>query len=189
MIVPKIMPDEALLYIWNASSNICHSLFRHKEYLNCACDDIKCAHRWVNGRARLYIFYLCGEDCRSRYDTNAITLDEMVDQAEDNLRNSFSVVGLLNETKSFYDMIEKRLSYMNMSQSLPSGLNLGGGTHSSGRNGEKAVEYYRCSDVFKNATFHQRLREELPSVAALERVYRLGVEVNRFQKEELQRCL
>lgn len=189
MIVPKIMPDEALLYIWNASSNICHSLFRHKEYLNCACDDIKCAHRWANGRAMLYIFYLCGEDCRSRYDTNAITLDEMVDQAEDNLRNSFSVVGLLNETKSFYDMIEKRLSYMNMSQSLPSGLNLGGGTHSSGRNGEKAVEYYRCSDVFKNATFHQRLREELPSVASLERLYRLGVEVNRFQKEELQRCL
>ena len=158
----------------------------HKEYRNCACDDIKCARNWADSRARLYIYYLCGEDCLSRYQTKTITLEEMTNQAEDNLRNSFSVVGLLNETESFYDMIEMRLSYMNMSQSLPAELS--GGRHASGK-GKNITEYNRCSDVFESETFRQRLREEYPSVAAAERLYYLGVEINRFQNEELQHCM
>ena len=56
-----------------------------------------------------HLFYLCGEDCINRYETGAITLDEIEDQAEANLRHSFSVVGLLNETNEFYDMITARI--------------------------------------------------------------------------------
>lgn len=51
------------------------------------------------------LFSLCGEDCINRYELNEIDLTEIEQQAESNLRHSFSVVGLLNETDSFYDMV------------------------------------------------------------------------------------
>jgi hypothetical protein len=49
--------------------------------------------------------YLCGEECVNRYDMGEIDLADIERQAEANLRHSFSVVGLSNETGEFYDMI------------------------------------------------------------------------------------
>ena len=115
-----------------------------------------------------------------------MTLEEVVDQAESNLRNSFSVVGLLNETESFYDMIETRISYMNMSLEAHPGL-LKGGQHASGK-GKDKEEYERCSNAFEDINFRQRFKAELPILASLEYLYEVGVEVNRFQKEELHQC-
>ena len=40
------------------------------------------------------------------YDNNLITIAGIEAQAGDNLRNAFSVVGLLHESESFYDMVQ-----------------------------------------------------------------------------------
>ena len=44
------------------------------------------------------------------------------------------------------------------------------------------------SSFLKNETFREYVRSNTPALRALERVYEVGVEVNRFQKEELAQC-
>jgi len=128
------------------------------------------------------LFSLCGEDCINRYETNEIDLMEIEQQAESNLRHSFSVVGLLNETDSFYDMVSARIQYSNMSNNP----HIYGPTHAT----VKTVEQRRCTHKFqKNKTIRASLRAALPHFAALERLYHVGVEVNRFQTRELSQCM
>jgi len=164
-------------------------------YKNFVCDDIQSAGRqdkgwdkegWAYGALKNYTLQLCGEDCHSRIDTGAMTLEDAVYQAESNLRNSFSVVGLLNETESFYDMIETRISYMNMSLEVHPAV-MEDARHASGH-GKSKTEYARCSKAFIDSAFQQRFREEIPLMVSLEHLYEVGVEVNRFQKEELHQC-
>lgn len=64
---------------------------------------------WIYQMALEHLLYLCGEDCINRYETREISLNDMERQAEANLRHSFSVVGLLNETSSFYEMLTTRI--------------------------------------------------------------------------------
>jgi hypothetical protein len=52
----------------------------------------------------------------------------------------------------------------------------------------KTRESMRCSRVFQNEKFQQQFKEKLPILASLERLYQVGVEVNRFQQEELRQC-
>jgi hypothetical protein len=83
---------------------------------NFKCDDIATATKhhtnftfaqsgWAYQVVLEVLLTLCGEDCINRYEVNDIDLMEIEQQAESNLRHSFSVVGLLNETDSFYDMV------------------------------------------------------------------------------------
>ena len=152
-----------------------------------ACDDIQSASQWAHGEIFNFTLSLAGEDCRSRVATNTITLEEVIDQAESNLRHAFSVVGLLNETESFYSMIETRISYMNMSLEVHPSL-IQDGRHSSQGGEKNKTEYERCSNVFVDESFQQQFREKVPIMQSLEYLYQVGVKVNRFQKEELNQC-
>jgi len=68
---------------------------------------------WATRSALSFILALCGEDCRSRLHLGQIkSLSELEVQAEGNLRRSFAVVGLFNESDTFYDMIDARVAYM-----------------------------------------------------------------------------
>eukprot|EP00980_Cylindrotheca_fusiformis_P011131 scaffold2557_cov121-Cylindrotheca_fusiformis.AAC.14 len=81
------------------------------------CDDIRSATFYNNetfqmqGAGWAYavildqLMYLCGEDCINRFQVGEIDLQDIERQAESNLRHSFSVVGLLNETEHFFDMV------------------------------------------------------------------------------------
>jgi len=81
---------------------------------------------WATRSALQYIMYICGEDCRSRMHLGYIkSLDELEIQSEGNLRRSFAVVGLLNETDTFYDMLDARVAYMVRSCMLGSARHLG----------------------------------------------------------------
>jgi hypothetical protein len=71
---------------------------------------------WMRGWALEYIFYLCGEDCVVRFHGGISDLADIENQAEENLRRSFAVVGLLNETDIFFDMIDARVQYLNTSR-------------------------------------------------------------------------
>jgi hypothetical protein len=139
---------------------------------------------WANRYALNYIVYLCGEDCASRYHQGIGNLQQMERQAANNLRHSFAVIGLLEETDTFYDMVTKRVQYVNMSRH-PYGADVrGAALHSSG----SGPEQLRCKEKFADASFQARLKEKSPIVAALDRLYQVGVQVNRFQLEELQSC-
>ena len=68
-------------------------------------------HGWVARFALIYLFYLCGNDCMIRYElsllhsststssSRLLMLKELEQQAIYNLRNSFSVVGILEYEK------------------------------------------------------------------------------------------
>jgi hypothetical protein len=104
-------------FSWLVSRFFWDSVYR----TNYKCDDIEKAtyfnplslnhseSGWVYQMALEHLFYLCGEDCINRYETGEINLNDIERQAEANLRHSFSVVGLLNETASFYEMVTTRI--------------------------------------------------------------------------------
>eukprot|EP00547_Thalassionema_nitzschioides_P012763 CAMPEP_0194264032 /NCGR_PEP_ID=MMETSP0158-20130606/47377_1 /TAXON_ID=33649 /ORGANISM="Thalassionema nitzschioides, Strain L26-B" /LENGTH=177 /DNA_ID=CAMNT_0039004259 /DNA_START=970 /DNA_END=1500 /DNA_ORIENTATION=- len=152
------------------------------------CDDIVSASRsegekigWAHESALNYVLYLCGVDCISRFEHGVLTINELEAQAEDNLRQSFTVVGLSNETEQFYDMLDDRFGYFN------SKLNphFEGNTHSS-RIEDNAEEYDRCKKIyFSNETFRVSLKQQSPVLAVLERLFQVAVEVNKFQQHEL----
>ena len=136
---------------------------------------------WVENYSYQYLMYLCGTDCDSRFENKMMGLDGIEAQAKSNLRNAFSVVGLLHESDSFYEMIHKRIDYLDMNRSYPIELK----SHQSAKTKQKPL----CLEQFlKNETFREYVRSNTPAFAALERVYQVGVEVNRFQKEELSQC-
>jgi hypothetical protein len=135
---------------------------------------------WANRFALDYIIYLCGEDCAARHDQGIGNLQQMERQAANNLRHSFAVVGLLQETDTFFDMVTKRVQYVNMSLNP----HVKGSLHSSGNRAEQR----RCKKRFSNAKFQELLKQKSPIVASLDRLYKVGVQVNRFQLEELQSC-
>ena len=93
---------------------------------------------------------------------------------EGNLQNSFSVVGLLQESDSFYEMIHERINYLNMKKTI----DVNGQRHSSSNKGKKPM----CEELYsKNESFQEHIHSSLPAFG----IYYVGVEVNRFQKEEL----
>jgi len=173
------LPLHRVVMIREPFSWLRSKFYWHKKHKDHKCDDTA----WTESYALGYIFTLCGEDCANRFKMKTMTLQEMFIQAQDNLRNSFSVVGLLNETDAFYDMIDKRIYYIDIKVNVSLG-----GRHASTKHGETVEEYIRCSGLFNNVTFHQRLINEVPAVAAIDKLYQVGVKVNQFQKKELNQC-
>jgi hypothetical protein len=135
---------------------------------------------WVNRMATSYITYLCGEDCVAREALEVATLEQLERQAANNLRQSITVVGLLNETETFFDMITARVAYVNTSLNA----HVKGSKHSSG----SSAESKRCKAIFQDPSFQAQLREHSPALAALDRLYHVAVEVNRHQLNELRQC-
>lgn len=70
---------------------------------------------WAHECALEYIRYLCGEDCSLRTEMGLSSLGQMERQAASNLRSSFAVVGLLNETGGFFQMLNARVRYLDTS--------------------------------------------------------------------------
>ena len=135
---------------------------------------------WMHRMSLLYLTALCGEDCLNRYHLGASGLEQIEQQAANNLRRSFAVVGLLNETTTFYNMIDARINYVNMSLNPK----IKGNRHSS-KGGDDAE---RCRSLYQDPSFQQKLRSKSPAVAALDRLYHLAVQVNRHQLRELEQC-
>jgi len=127
-----------------------------------------------------YLFYLCGTDCMNRYEKRQITLEEIEAQAEYSLRYSFSVVGLLEESQAFYDMITTRVSYIDMNMN-PTVM---GKSHTTGR---KEVIFW-CKAQYKNKDFQAQFLRDSPEMAALVRLYKVAREVNAAHMEELKQC-
>jgi hypothetical protein len=177
-------------YMWHLSDN---------KIKNVTCDDLPTATQegrlgldfdnpglrpgelgWIRGYSLVYLFYLCGEDCIVRYHTGISTLDELERQAEGNLRHSFAVVGLLNETNIFFDMIAARVQYMNTSLNGKEE----GSRHRSTPNALKRS----CESKFKDESFRSRVLRAAPELRAMMRLFQVAEEVNRFQMQELQGC-
>ncbi len=136
---------------------------------------------WVEQFSLLFLIKLCGDDCRIRYENGMMTLEEIEEQVSSNLRNAFSVVGILQDQDSFYDMLTDRIQYVDM------GLhpNMTGQEHAT----PKTKLNRKCKALYAgNETFREIVREKVPAFAALERTYHLGIRVNAFQKEELRQC-
>lgn len=158
----------------------------HRKY-NLPCDDLEMATQvhenrtrsgWVSNFSREVIAALCGDDCQTRMMMGQASLAQMEAQAAYNLRHSFAVVGLLHELDTFFDMIHYRVDYMNMRDS--DHLHMGG-FHKSPKN-----DY--CETRFRDPQYQQELLAASPELAAMKRLYEIGVEVNRFQMEELEQC-
>ena len=115
-----------------------------------------------------------------RYAAGTATLADLERQAEGNLRHSFAVVGLLEDTSTFFEMISARVGYMNTSLN-PAVI---GGDHKS-RN-DTAI--FRCKTMFADPAVQEKMMRMCPELASLYRLYKVAVEVNRFQLEELRTC-
>ena len=134
---------------------------------------------WITRMSLGYIMYLCGEDCIARYAAGTATLADLKVQAEGNLRRGFAVVGILEEVDVFYEMLTARVQYMNSSLNM----NVRGARHST-----RNKESNDCKRRFEDPDFQAKLLELSPELRALNRLYEVAKEVNRFQLQELREC-
>ena len=175
-------------YFWHKTNNqgtrgLCDDIPSASLLTNITNADGKQQWGWAYEYLMTYILYICGEDCLARFELGVMTLEDLEVQAESNLRQAFTVVGLLEEMDDFYDMVDQRFGYVNMTASE----NAKGGRHSSLGKGQQS-EVERCKKVFEKEDFRNEFKAHLPVLAAMDRLYQVAVEVNRFQKEELSQC-
>jgi hypothetical protein len=135
---------------------------------------------WADTYLLTYLAFLCGDDCEQRLERGLMTLPQAETQAAHNLQKSFSVVGLLEETDTFLDMVSARIAYVNMSLNPE----VQGERHSSKRSETSAV----CTRIYQNPKFQTRFREAVPLMETIEQLYQLAVDVNRAQQQELKEC-
>ena len=141
---------------------------------------------WITEFGYDYLWPICGEDCVARawpeMPEHGKVLGELETQASENLRHSFAVVGLLEKTDRFYEMVRKRVAYLSAF-----GLEVGevvDGRHRSG--GGAAKE--RCKEAFADPFRQAQLEKENPILSVLVRLYQVGVEVESHQYNELSTC-
>ena len=129
--------------------------------------------RWAHDFAIYYISSLRGNDCKIAHNLGLKTVDEMEKQAAANLRRSFAVVGLTDEFDNFFEMINTRVKYIDIKLDSVSDLH--------------------CNDPhaesLKDPLLQEKFISSSPVIAALFRLYELGMEVNKSQREELENCL
>jgi hypothetical protein len=161
---------------WIGSKFFWHR-FDHQGFV---CD--KDLHTWMYRLVKEYLLPFCGVDCVNRFDHGMMTYEEMYAQAESNLRQSFSVVGLLNETDQFYEMVSTRIGYLDMTRNP----HVEGKKHESG--GDDPNEVERCKALFMSPEYQDETKRKIPEMKLIEKLFHVGVEVNRFQREELSQC-
>jgi hypothetical protein len=114
------LPVQRTIVIRDPWSWLLSRFFYHQQYAKkYKCDDLRTATYYdketldFEESGFLYqfiieqLFQLCGDDCINRYEVGTLSLHQMEQQAEANLRHGFSIVGLFNETDEFYDMVSK----------------------------------------------------------------------------------
>ena len=136
---------------------------------------------WMRVMAMTYIFYYCGEDCVARYAAGSTNLADLERQAEENIRHSIAVVGILDELDEFYKMLHARVSYLDTTLNVDMG---GADRHATQTNGEAA----RCKEKYKERNFQRSLLARSPELRAAHRLYKVAKEVKDFQMQELQKC-
>jgi len=127
-----------------------------------------------------FILKVCGEDCYARLELMGEDVESLAFQAEQNLRQSFAVVGLVDNIDQFYDMVTARVSYIDMSRNPE----LKGGVHST----QKNEDYVRCKAIFSSEEFQQKVLKNHAEVALLKHLHTVAIEVNQFQLKELEMC-
>lgn len=132
---------------------------------------------WLAVQALALLYDLCGPDCSVRYEAGVSGLETLEVQAEENLRNAFAVVGLVEDASNFIWMLDRRVEYLNMV------LEDVEHSHASQGNEEAKAD---CKAFFKQE--RARLEESKPELATLSHLYRVAVEVNTAQTEELRAC-
>ena len=163
-------------FTWLVSKYFWHwnKFFKNKNPVHtCDSGDTK----WMDDFATEYILKLCGEDCYVRHSLRDESLDSLAFQAEGNLRHGFAVVGLVNETDTFYDMVTKRVGYLNMSLN-PS---VTGQMHSTSKKGDYAM----CQELYAKPEFQKKIMAKHRPVELLKHLFSVAEEVNRFQMKEL----
>jgi hypothetical protein len=70
--------------------------------------------------------------------------------------------------------------YVNMSRNP----HVTGARHST----ESSDEKQRCKDLYSNTTFQEYIMQRSPLVRVMQRLYNVGVEVNRHQLKDLSSC-
>jgi len=185
------LPTQRITMIRDPFDFLMSKYFWHDDHSHFHCDDLEnattpgenSASNWLNKYSIEYLAYLCGEDCTVRYDSaghdKTSIIAQMKHQAKANLRHSITVVGLLNETELFYDMVTTRVGYIDLSLNR----DVVGKRHATNKETTK-----ECKDLYRNNTFQVKIMEASPALKALVEVYNVGVEVNRFQMKELSQC-
>lgn len=135
---------------------------------------------WLRVFCLNYIFYYCGEDCVVRYASGLNNLAELERQAEENIRHSFAVVGILEELDDFYRMVHARVRYIDTTR------NNGEGEKDRHSTGDIAA---KCKEKFQDPSFQQHLLAASPELRAVNRLYKVGQQVKEFQMQELQKCV
>lgn len=155
-------------FSWFVSKHLWHSR---------PCDDFSSTELFANGLAGS----LCGVHCFIRWQADKTGEEEEACWmlAEDNLRNSFAVVGLWHELNIFLDMVTARVGYINMSQALTS-------VPPHFKHATSKQKQVACTGILMNrsATYVNSSRSVRGSV----RLYEVAVEVNRAQQRELRMC-
>ena len=139
---------------------------------------------WVRKMCLLYLYSICGEDCMVRHNKGESSLAQLEKQAEFNLRNSFAVVGLADEPDVFLKMLDDRVDYFDMNLN-PSVV---GNKHRSVSGIQPDVIQECKNSYLNNSDFRALLKQACPELALLERLFKVALEVNRFQLEELSMC-
>ncbi len=143
---------------------------------------------WLYDYVSKYIYYLCGADCYPRFEGGMMTIQELEAQAESNLKQAFTVVGILNETEQFYEMLDGRFGFLHNMTGLNTDRAIAAGGRHSSKSKKKQAEIDRCTEIFSTETFRNELRELMPIMSVLERLFEVGVKVSRFQQEEIRQC-
>ena len=141
---------------------------------------------WIKVFLFQYLLPICGEDCATRYAAGKASWEMLEMQAEENLRHSYAVVGLLEEIDDFYSMIDARVKYMNplVDKNLISVVVDGAAKHVSG----ETEESIRCKQRFKDPSFQKELLERSPELRSILHLYEVGKKVKREQMAELKQC-
>lgn len=172
-------------FFWHKTKGLCDDIPSASLLTNITnASDGKQEWGWAYEYLVTYILYICGEDCLTRFEMGIMTLKDMEVQAESNLRQAFTVVGLFEEMDDFYDMVDQRFGYVNITASR---IDVEDGQHSSVRD-KNRDEVERCKKIFEKKDFRDEFKAHLSVLATMDRLYQVAVEVKRFQKEELSQC-
>ena len=138
---------------------------------------------WVTEYAHTYLSYICGEDCVARWALGLARLEELEMQANENLRHSFAVVGVLERTDRFYEMVRGRVAYLD--KFALDVDTTSGGRHGSG--GKQAKQ--QCKDAFADPLRRKQLVRENPVLGVIVRLYQVALQVESHQYNELSKCV
>ena len=133
---------------------------------------------WAEKFALSYMMVLCGLDCPGRLAEGLATMRELERQADDNLKQSIAVVGLLNNFSQFVSMVRKRFTY-----TATFGLH---STKGQPRRSHSSSKSSQCKTELMDPSTRARWINQSSGMQMLLRLHETAVRVNHVQRSELQ---